>query len=104
MSLDHKKLSIIKWVVKSENTILTILYFYYRALQVYEDTGELMSAVLDRQHQIPGASDISGPLRYPNTAVIWIKCDQNGDAVLTTRLKSIKYIEKKKNRLLAIYQ
>ncbi|XP_059155198.1 tRNA dimethylallyltransferase-like isoform X2 [Physella acuta] len=46
-----------------------------RALHVYYQTGRTMSAILKEQHA--GQENVkSGPLRYPDPCIIWVKCAQ----------------------------
>ncbi|KAH9515373.1 hypothetical protein Btru_014291 [Bulinus truncatus] len=53
-----------------------------RALQVFYQTGHTMTSLLKEQHL--GQDNVkSGPLRYPNPCILWIKCDQS---VLDERL------------------
>ncbi|KAH9515372.1 tRNA dimethylallyltransferase [Bulinus truncatus] len=55
-----------------------------RALQVFYQTGHTMTSLLKEQHM--GQDNVkSGPLRYPNPCILWIKCDQS---VLDQRLDS----------------
>ncbi|XP_064626774.1 tRNA dimethylallyltransferase-like [Lineus longissimus] len=54
-----------------------------RALEVYHQNGQPLSEILSKQHEDTGASAISGPLRYDNTCIFWVQCDQK---VLEERL------------------
>lgn len=54
-----------------------------RALQIYRDCGQPMSAVLAAQQQTAGGSCLGGPLRYEHTVLLWLRCDPT---VLDSRL------------------
>lgn len=54
-----------------------------RALEVFGKYGIPMSQILSEQHEEVGMAAISGPLRYPNSCIFWVQCDQE---VLNKRL------------------
>ncbi|XP_072170545.1 tRNA dimethylallyltransferase-like [Diadema setosum] len=54
-----------------------------RSLQVYEQHGIPHSEMIDRQKSVEGSSHLGGPVRYPDTCVLWVQCEQG---VLDTRL------------------
>nr|XP_053651055.1 tRNA dimethylallyltransferase-like isoform X1 [Cherax quadricarinatus] len=54
-----------------------------RSLQVWEQTGQRHSQLLELQQQQHGGSRLGGGLRYPNTAIVWVTCQQE---VLNKRL------------------
>nr|XP_045605135.1 tRNA dimethylallyltransferase-like isoform X2 [Procambarus clarkii] len=54
-----------------------------RSLQVWEQTGRRHSQLLEQQQQQEGGSSLGGGLRYPNTAILWVTCQQD---VLEQRL------------------
>ncbi|XP_066963285.1 tRNA dimethylallyltransferase isoform X1 [Macrobrachium rosenbergii] len=55
----------------------------YLSLQVWEQTGRQHSEVLKEQRQQVGGSHLGGALRFQNTAILWITCQQD---VLDERL------------------
>lgn len=54
-----------------------------RALQVFRDCGQPLSAILTAQQCAPGGSGLGGPLRYEHVVLLWLRCDQT---VLEARL------------------
>lgn len=55
-----------------------------RALEIYHTTGgRPMSEILREQQSAAGGNSLGGPLRYPHTIIIWLRCDQT---VLDRRL------------------
>lgn len=52
------------------------LVVYGRSLQVYEQTGRRHSQILEEQQQQEGGSKLGGSLRFPNTAILWVTCQQ----------------------------
>lgn len=54
-----------------------------RALEVLHDKGRKLSDILNEQHSSEGGSKTSGGLRYPNSVILWLQCEQK---VLDTRL------------------
>ncbi|XP_054086776.1 tRNA dimethylallyltransferase [Zeugodacus cucurbitae] len=54
-----------------------------RAIEVYQQTGETLTAKLQAQRQQPGGNRLGGPLRYPHTILFWLRCKQD---VLNVRL------------------
>lgn len=59
--------------------VLNGIFVVCRALQVYEQKGVPMSALLQAQPQEEGARTLRGRLRYPHNVIIWTKCDQDGE-------------------------
>ncbi|XP_076315822.1 tRNA dimethylallyltransferase-like [Tachypleus tridentatus] len=55
-----------------------------RSLQVYQQQGRPHSQVLQEQHSLEGGNSLGGPLRFSNTCIFWLQCDQQ---VLNDRLK-----------------
>ncbi|XP_046736568.1 tRNA dimethylallyltransferase [Diprion similis] len=53
-----------------------------RSLQVFDQFGTKHSEIL-REQQLAGGSGLGGPLRYDNSIILWLQCDQ---AVLDERL------------------
>ncbi|XP_053776340.1 tRNA dimethylallyltransferase isoform X1 [Desmodus rotundus] len=47
-----------------------------RSLQVFEETGISHSEFLYRQHAEEGGSPLGGPLRFPNSCILWLHADQ----------------------------
>ena len=68
----------------NNDIVLTVLtsfpWFPYRALEVFDQHGVPMSSLLADQHGEEGGGALSGPLRYPNPCVIWVQCQQQGEA------------------------
>ncbi|KAK7084291.1 hypothetical protein SK128_017763, partial [Halocaridina rubra] len=60
----------------SVNNRIDALYHFDRSLQVWEQTGRRHSEVLTEQQQQVGGSKLGGGLRYKNTAILWITCQQ----------------------------
>ncbi|XP_037027833.1 tRNA dimethylallyltransferase [Bradysia coprophila] len=56
-----------------------------RALEVYENCGKTMTAIINEQKNIPGGNDYGGPLRYEHIILFWLQCDQE---ILNKRLDS----------------
>lgn len=54
-----------------------------RAIEVYQSTGQTLTAKLLEQRQQPGGNRLGGPLRYPHTILLWLRCQQD---VLNERL------------------
>ncbi|KYO25801.1 tRNA dimethylallyltransferase, mitochondrial [Alligator mississippiensis] len=54
-----------------------------RSLQVFEETGIPHSLFLKQQQQEEGGGPLGGPLKYPNSCILWLFADQ---AVLDKRL------------------
>ncbi|KAL7729886.1 hypothetical protein ACLKA6_014735 [Drosophila palustris] len=54
-----------------------------RAIEVYQSTGQTLTAKLMEQRQQPGGNRLGGPLRYPHTILLWLRCQQD---VLNDRL------------------
>lgn len=54
-----------------------------RAIEVYQSTGQTLTAKLMEQRQQPGGNRLGGPLRYPHTILLWLRCQQD---VLNERL------------------
>ncbi|XP_077991476.1 tRNA dimethylallyltransferase-like [Glandiceps talaboti] len=55
----------------------------YRSLQVFAQYGIKHSVLLDRQRSESGSSVLGGPLRYKDTCILWLQCNQE---VLDERL------------------
>ncbi|CAL7940787.1 unnamed protein product [Xylocopa violacea] len=55
-----------------------------RSLEVFEQYGVTHSELLKAQ-RIAGGSDLGGPLRYPDSILLWLRCEQK---VLDERLES----------------
>ncbi|XP_046802329.1 tRNA dimethylallyltransferase isoform X2 [Lucilia cuprina] len=54
-----------------------------RAIEFYQQTGQTLSSKLNEQRQQPGGNRLGGPLRYPHTILLWLRCNQD---VLNKRL------------------
>nr|KAF6445475.1 tRNA isopentenyltransferase 1 [Molossus molossus] len=54
-----------------------------RSLQVFEETGISHSEFLHRQHAEEGGGPLGGPLKFPNSCILWLHADQT---VLDERL------------------
>ncbi|XP_016060708.1 PREDICTED: tRNA dimethylallyltransferase, mitochondrial isoform X5 [Miniopterus natalensis] len=54
-----------------------------RSLQVFEETGISHSEFLHRQHAEEGGGPLGGPLKFPNSCILWLHADQT---VLDKRL------------------
>ncbi|CAD7090228.1 unnamed protein product [Hermetia illucens] len=54
-----------------------------RALEVYQETGIPISEFIKEQRSQPGGNRLGGPLRYPHTILLWLRCNQE---VLNERL------------------
>lgn len=54
-----------------------------RAIEVYQSTGRTLTSKLLEQRQQPGGNRLGGPLRYPHTILLWLRCQQE---VLNERL------------------
>ncbi|XP_001358410.3 tRNA dimethylallyltransferase [Drosophila pseudoobscura] len=54
-----------------------------RAIEVYQGTGQTLTEKLAEQRQRPGGNRLGGPLRYPHTILLWLRCQQD---VLNERL------------------
>ncbi|XP_025054449.1 tRNA dimethylallyltransferase isoform X2 [Alligator sinensis] len=54
-----------------------------RSLQVFEETGVPHSMFLKQQQQEEGGGPLGGPLKYPNSCILWLFADQS---VLDKRL------------------
>nr|XP_042700649.1 tRNA dimethylallyltransferase isoform X1 [Chrysemys picta bellii] len=54
-----------------------------RSLQVFEETGIPHSEFLHRQREEEGGGPLGGPLKYPNSCILWLYADQ---AALDERL------------------
>nr|XP_038023327.1 LOW QUALITY PROTEIN: tRNA dimethylallyltransferase [Anas platyrhynchos] len=55
-----------------------------RSLQVFEETGIPHSEILHRQQEEEGGGPLGGPLKYPNSCILWLHADQ---AALDRRLE-----------------
>uniref|UniRef100_A0A8C8SR79 tRNA dimethylallyltransferase n=1 Tax=Pelusios castaneus TaxID=367368 RepID=A0A8C8SR79_9SAUR len=55
-----------------------------RSLQVFEETGITHSELLHRQQEEEGGGPLGGPLKYPNSCILWLYADQ---AALDERLE-----------------
>ncbi|XP_030371582.1 tRNA dimethylallyltransferase [Scaptodrosophila lebanonensis] len=55
-----------------------------RAIEVYQNSGQTLSTHLTEQRCQPGGNRLGGPLRYPHTILLWLRCRQE---VLNTRLE-----------------
>ncbi|XP_037810899.1 tRNA dimethylallyltransferase-like, partial [Lucilia sericata] len=53
------------------------------AIEFYQQTGQTLSSKLNEQRQQPGGNRLGGPLRYPHTILLWLRCNQD---VLNKRL------------------
>ncbi|XP_053516362.1 tRNA dimethylallyltransferase isoform X6 [Artibeus jamaicensis] len=49
-----------------------------RSLQVFEETGISHSEFLYRQRAEEGGGPLGGPLRFPNSCILWLHADQTG--------------------------
>ncbi|KAL3273478.1 hypothetical protein HHI36_014919 [Cryptolaemus montrouzieri] len=47
-----------------------------RSLEVLYQKGKRHSEILKEQHSSQGGSKTSGPLRYPNSVILWLQCDK----------------------------
>ncbi|KAL2718651.1 tRNA dimethylallyltransferase isoform X2 [Vespula squamosa] len=47
----------------------------YRSLEVFEQYGITHSEILKTQ-RLAGGSGLGGPLRYPNSIILWLRCDK----------------------------
>lgn len=56
-----------------------------RALEVFENHGKTMTAIINEQKTTAGGNDYGGPLRYEHTILFWLQCDQE---ILNKRLDS----------------
>ncbi|XP_020812801.1 tRNA dimethylallyltransferase, mitochondrial [Drosophila serrata] len=56
-----------------------------RAIEVYQGTGQTLTDKLAEQRGQPGGNRLGGPLRYPHTVLLWLRCNQE---VLNARLDS----------------
>lgn len=54
-----------------------------RAIEVYQITGKTLTEKLSEQRKQPGGNRLGGPLRYPHTILLWLRCQQD---VLNERL------------------
>ncbi|EDV43848.1 uncharacterized protein Dana_GF16308 [Drosophila ananassae] len=54
-----------------------------RAIEVYQATGQTLTNMLAEQRGQPGGNRLGGPLRYPHTILLWLRCQQD---VLNKRL------------------
>ncbi|XP_034662083.1 tRNA dimethylallyltransferase [Drosophila subobscura] len=54
-----------------------------RAIEVYQGTGQTLTEKLAEQRLRPGGNRLGGPLRYPHTILLWLRCQQD---VLNARL------------------
>ncbi|XP_055911451.1 tRNA dimethylallyltransferase [Eupeodes corollae] len=55
-----------------------------RALEVYQKSGETLTSIFENQRSEAGGNRLGGPLRYPNTILFWLRCNQD---VLNERLE-----------------
>uniref|UniRef100_A0A8D8SQI6 tRNA dimethylallyltransferase, mitochondrial n=1 Tax=Cacopsylla melanoneura TaxID=428564 RepID=A0A8D8SQI6_9HEMI len=55
-----------------------------RALQVFYEHGRTLHDILTEQKALQGGSQLGGPLRFPNTVILWLQCEKN---VLDKRLE-----------------
>uniref|UniRef100_A0A8B9DZV4 tRNA dimethylallyltransferase n=1 Tax=Anser cygnoides TaxID=8845 RepID=A0A8B9DZV4_ANSCY len=55
-----------------------------RSLQVFEETGIPHSEILHQQQEEEGGGPLGGPLKYPNSCILWLHADQ---AALDRRLE-----------------
>lgn len=49
-----------------------------RSLQVYQKTGRKHSEWIDEQKSMKGGNKFGGPLRYPNSLIFYLICDEEG--------------------------
>ena len=49
-----------------------------RALEIYEQTGQIRSSHLMLQHSASDQSAVSGKLRFSDICMIWVQCSQQG--------------------------
>nr|KAF6445477.1 tRNA isopentenyltransferase 1 [Molossus molossus] len=50
-----------------------------RSLQVFEETGISHSEFLHRQHAEEGGGPLGGPLKFPNSCILWLHADQTDE-------------------------
>uniref|UniRef100_A0A8C4JRM0 tRNA dimethylallyltransferase n=1 Tax=Dromaius novaehollandiae TaxID=8790 RepID=A0A8C4JRM0_DRONO len=51
-----------------------------RSLQVFEETGIPHSELLHRQQQEEGGGPLGGPLKYPQSCILWLHAEQAGES------------------------
>lgn len=49
---------------------------------MFEETGISHSEFLYRQHAEEGGGPLGGPLRFPNSCILWLHADQTGKSLL----------------------
>lgn len=54
-----------------------------RSLEVFDKYGTTLTKILKEQKSAKGGSSLGGPLRFPNSCILWLQCEQN---VLDKRL------------------
>lgn len=52
--------------------------FYYRSLQIHQETGVAHSRWLEEQRGQEGGDKLGGPLRYPDPCIFWLQADMEG--------------------------
>lgn len=52
--------------------------FICRSLEVFKQRGKRHSDILREQQTSTGGSSLGGPLRYPNSVILWLRCDKVG--------------------------
>lgn len=64
-----------RFVLEARTNFCLFLTFF-RALEVFAQTGKPMSEVLMEQRSQEGGNELGGPLRYPHIIIFWLQCDQ----------------------------
>lgn len=56
---------------------LTTIWFFFRSIEILVQKQRKHSEILKEQQSSAGGSLLGGGLRYPNSVVFWLQCDQN---------------------------
>lgn len=57
---------------------MSFFFFFliFRALEVFINSGNSLSSILNDQRNTPGGCNLGGPLRYNHIIIFWVKCEQ----------------------------
>ena len=54
----------------------------FRSLQVYQQIGRPMSELLAEQRSQKGGCNLGGPLRFKDSLILWVQCEEEGISIL----------------------
>ena len=78
---DRRKLC--RFVKQTTNSLLNVLSFYFRALEIYYQFGVNKSTLIEAKNEKTGSGLYHGALRYTNPCILFLNCENE---ILNTRL------------------